>query len=369
MKIRTITEIPNGLEVVWQDGEGSCFDYFWLRDNARDTESFNSASHQRELYTAGVARDIKPQEVILDADGTNLLVNWPELSDPVTYPADYLYQYREPATEYVYAHAQPWQTGDVDPRPLQFANLEEPGGVTHLLQEIAKLGFCLIQNCPLDPSSVTAVANKIGYVRETIFGGVWQFADNQEMADSAYSSSELRPHTDGTYSHDAPGIQLLLCLERNATGGDSVLVDGLTAAEQLRVNQPELFTEMCRIHLTGVYQGDGHLLRASRPMFRLDDRGRVIQVSFNNYDRDTVRLPEPDMKLAYDGIVAFDQLLNTRSNQWHYILAEGEMLVFDNWRLLHGRSQFAGQRRMSGAYVNREDFESKLREQRLLEAS
>ena len=35
---------------------GVAFDYFWLRDNARDPISFDSRSHQRELYTGGVAR-------------------------------------------------------------------------------------------------------------------------------------------------------------------------------------------------------------------------------------------------------------------------------------------------------------------------
>lgn len=33
--------------------------------------------------------------------------------------------------------------------------------------------------------------------------------------------------------------------------------------------------------------------------------------------------------------------------------------VFDNWRVLHGRSSFNGKRRLCGAYVNRDDFISK----------
>jgi len=37
------------------------------------------------------------------------------------------------------------------------------------------------------------------------------------------------------------------------------------------------------------------------------------------------------------------------------------MLVFDNWRILHGRGAFQGRRKMAGAYVNREDYESRVR--------
>jgi trimethyllysine dioxygenase len=37
------------------------------------------------------------------------------------------------------------------------------------------------------------------------------------------------------------------------------------------------------------------------------------------------------------------------------------MLVFDNWRVLHGRGAFSGMRKMAGSYINREDFESRIR--------
>ena len=81
-------------------------------------------------------------------------------------------------------------------------------------------------------SSVEKIANKIGYVRESIFGGLWSFESNNDMADSAYTQDELRPHTDSTYSNDAPGLQLLLCCHYEATGGESIMVDGFKIAEK-----------------------------------------------------------------------------------------------------------------------------------------
>ena len=45
------------------EGAATGFDYFWLRDNARDPESFDSRSHQRELYTAAVDPMIRPKAV------------------------------------------------------------------------------------------------------------------------------------------------------------------------------------------------------------------------------------------------------------------------------------------------------------------
>jgi trimethyllysine dioxygenase len=36
-------------------------------------------------------------------------------------------------------------------------------------------------------------------------------------------------------------------------------------------------------------------------------------------------------------------------------------MLFDNWRVLHGRAAYTGHRHLCGAYVNREDFESRRR--------
>jgi trimethyllysine dioxygenase len=37
------------------------------------------------------------------------------------------------------------------------------------------------------------------------------------------------------------------------------------------------------------------------------------------------------------------------------------VLLFDTWRLLHAREAYVGYRRLAGAYLNREDVESRLR--------
>ena len=123
---------------------------------------------------------------------------------------------------------------------------------------------------------------------------------------------------------------------------------------------------MGRINVTGIYKGDGTILQASRPILRHDDQGKLIQVTFNNYVRATMRLPEPDMSQLYAGIRYLDRLFNHPSYQWRYQLQAGQMLIFDNWRILHGRGAFEGKRKMAGAYINREDFMSALRKNALI---
>lgn len=339
------------------------FEYFWLRDNARDPISFDERSHQRELYTGGVDAEIRPVDAAIANDGKALAITWPDLDGPVIYDGTFLQSYSTIDDPMKMPSPNLWDNHSLDHASLHldYQKVIEGGDVSVLLKTIAESGFAVLANTPCSRESVAKTVEKIGYVRETIFGGLWEFEANEDMADSAFTPKELRPHTDGTYSHDAPGLQMLLCMEYDAKGGSSIMVDGLRIADEIRRTDPELFDAMTRIGVTGIYKGDGVVLRSRRPIFRLGQDGDVVQVTFNNYDRDTVRLPADDMKALYRGIRAFEALANSPDYQWRYTLAPGEMLVFDNWRVLHGRGAFQGRRKMSGAYVNREDYESRVR--------
>jgi trimethyllysine dioxygenase len=38
----------------------------------------------------------------------------------------------------------------------------------------------------------------------------------------------------------------------------------------------------------------------------------------------------------------------------------GTAVIVDNWRVLHGRSSFTGKRRLCGAYLNWDDYRSRI---------
>ena len=86
------------LSVVISGSGAADFDYFWLRDNARDPISFDSRSHQRELFTCEVDADIKLVEAALADDGLALQIKWPDMDDPVCYEGDFLVSLCRPHT-------------------------------------------------------------------------------------------------------------------------------------------------------------------------------------------------------------------------------------------------------------------------------
>ena len=203
---------------------------------------------------------------------------------------------------------------------------------------------------------------RMAYVRNSIFGAfsVWDNKlDNPD--DTAFTSLAIEPHTDGTYVHDAPGLQTLHCLKKNSTGGENQLVDGLAIAEKMRKENPEYFKILSTINIPGRYIKTDTYLEARRPLFRLNDQGMIVQVSFNNHDRAPFRLENDLMSQFYEAYKIFHNLANDKSRQFEFMLEPGTVLTFDNWRVLHARASLTGYRQLCGGYHNREDFESRLR--------
>ena len=95
-------------------------------------------------------------------------------------------------------------------------------------------------------------------------------------------------------------------------------------------------------------------------MFRHED-DRLAQVTYNHHDRAPFLLPEPAMSDLYDALQHFDRLANERDMQFELAIRPGDMVIIDNWRVLHGRRAFTGARHIAGGYINREDVDSTMR--------
>jgi len=63
--------------------------------------------------------------------------------------------------------------------------------------------------------------------------------------------------------------------------------------------------------------------------------------------------------LVLQALNSFNQILRSSTMELNYQLTKGTVVVFDNFRVLHGRSSFTGKRRMVGCYLNHDDFRSR----------
>ncbi len=363
--LRTARVVGDEVEVTWNDAQAPArFAAFWLRDHCHAAHSLNPETLQRQVDTFTIPADLAVARVEIVDAGRSLSVHWREDDRPSSLPASFLHHIaanegREPAPP-----RRLWDRaaiGTAFPSVPHDELMAGEAGLLRWLGLVEEYGFALATGVPATIEATRQLVTRIGYVRETIFGGMWDFTANMAFKDSAYTSAAIGPHTDGTYSLDSPGFQLFHCLKFEGAGGESTLVDGFQVAASLRDRDPQAFAALTSVKVPAHYQGDGVHLSAEHPIIELDANGDFLQIAYNNYDRAPFRLPPARMKEFYRALTIFNHSINDPANEITMRLAPGTALLFDNWRTLHGRRAYRGHRWLCGAYLNKEDFDSKLR--------
>ena len=354
------------VELQWHDGRPSdTLPLMWLRDNCQSVESQHPDTKQRLVDTFRITADIAARTIAVEDQGQMLKVEWAEGGHVSRFAARFLAALRV-NPDVLPVRYTTWdrdRIGGAVPQVAYAAFMGEEATLKDFLEKIARFGFCFVEGVPGTPEATKAVAARIAYTRETIFGGYWDFTANLEHKDTAYTSMAIGPHTDGTYSLDAPGYQMFHCLAAECTGGENVLLDGFEIAGVMQREHPADYRLLTEVAIPGQYLDcdRGIHLMARRPLFRLDDSAELVQVSYNNYDRAPFALPPARQMAFYRALATFNALCNDPRLQHRRRLLPGSVLLFDNWRVLHARDSYTGYRRLAGVYLNKEDVESRLR--------
>jgi trimethyllysine dioxygenase len=363
--LRKAALVDGEVEVYW-DGAGASarFSPFWLRDHCHTKESLHPDTLQRQVDTFSIPADISPERLEVCDGGRSLRVVWRHDDSASILPSEFLWNIAETSGRIGAPRRHLWDRAAMGQEfPTEdFARIMAGDtGLLGWLSMVEENGFALATGVPATLEATEQLVKRIGYVRETIFGGMWDFTANLAFKDTAYTSAAIGPHTDGTYSFDSPGYQLFHCLQFDGSGGESTLVDGFKVAEHIRVTDPAAFEVLSSVKVPAQYLGDGVHLRAEHPVIGLDHNGDFAQIAYNNYDRAPFTLPPARMAAFYRALKLFNRLINDPAYEITMRLAPGTALLFDNWRTLHGRRAYRGYRRLCGAYLNKEDVESKVR--------
>jgi gamma-butyrobetaine dioxygenase len=223
------------------------------------------------------------------------------------------------------------------------------------LESFLTLGFVIFEGVPSEPGTVLTVGSMFGFIRETNFGALFDVRSTPEATDLAYTSVSLDPHTDNPYRTPVPGIQLLHCLVNETSGGLSTLVDGFAVAQALRAQDRAAFTVLTATPVRFKYLDASTELTASAPPIELDVTGSLRAIHFSPR-LDFVPLFAPDkLDVYFRARRKFDQRLRAPDFEIRFLLKSGDLVMFDNCRLLHGRTAFdptEGLRHLQGCYID-----------------
>lgn len=250
-----------------------------------------------------------------------------------------------------------WRS-DLQRQPVYaWPDLKDEATLLRAINDFITLGFLLVHQTPTQSDSIVEIAHRFGFIRTTNFGAFFEVYSRPGSNDLAYRPVALGPHTDNPYRTPVPGIQILQCLQNETSGGLSTLVDSLAVAEQVRREDPEGFALLSRIPVRFEYRDPTTQLIAVKPMIELDGQGNMTGVHYSPRLDDIPLMSQADTVAYHRARKRLGVLFEDPRYELRFKLNSGEMMMFDNNRVLHGRTAFnpeEGHRQLQGCYIDRD---------------
>ena len=261
------------------------------------------------------------------------------------------------------------------PRIVELSTLAGLPDQSPVLSEIMGAhGVCVVRGLPNDGDSLLALGQHFGDVQRHIRDDGRGVCGDAPLDVSwrkyiseyrGVSTDEFLPHTDGSFVDGmlvdgdtarriTPPRMLLVQVARRAeSGGDNMVSDGGGILEHLAREEPEIARVLLRPGCITISRDDQMALQAA--VFERARNG-TLKMRFR-YD-ETVYAPS----WARDAVVRFHRLtLDPRFNV-EIDTEQGDILVLDNWRVLHGRKSFSdhpdkSQRKFRRIWISDDDTE------------
>ncbi len=355
---------PDGatLLVLFPDADPLPIHPLWLRERCSDAASLDAQTEQR-LYNPS---DLDPAATISQITKTGaggFQVAFRDGGSGCFTPAAIRAELPT-CVDAILPPPVPWSAASPPPRSIDWRTCLEAAVQVAALHDFLVHGYIILCNVPSRAGAVLDVARRFGFPRETNFGMLFDVRSVPHANDLANTSLPLDPHTDNPYRAPVPGIQLLHCLTNRTPGGLSTLVDGLAVAEVLRAEAPPLFEILTRTPVRFRYVDAETELVAHAPLIELHAAGHFAAIHYSPRLDFVPLLSSQTLDLFYEARRLLDAMLKSSKFERRFRLDDGDLMMFDNRRLLHGRTGFdpsAGLRHLQGCYIDADGPRSRYR--------
>lgn len=352
------------LIVTWADATPTPFPTIWLRDNCP------SGLHQQTRERLLDLLELDPSPVLQTArlEGDTAVLGYAD--GHISHMPLALLDAHRPgrlAPDPAAIEPEVWRaelTVEGVPRFTAQRIMDDETVLQDWMRQTARFGISIVDGLDERIDAGVEVAERIGFLRKTNFGTTFEVVSLPDPNNLAYTSVALPLHTDLPNQEVPPGFQFLHCLVNQAEGGGSVFADGFAMADDLRREDPEAFRLLCEVPIPYRFHDEHYDIRLRTPVIALDDTGRPVELRYNAHIAAIFDMPFDTMAAYYRAYRALMQMTRDPRYRLSFKLESGEMVVFDNRRILHGRDAFdpsTGYRHLHGCYVDRGEFLSRLR--------
>ena len=336
--VKRLWSLPNMLHIEWSDGTLSEFASLWLRDNLREDRDAHSG--QRLIDIADLPED--PRIRAATAHNGAITVEWENEARTGLFELPWLQAHAAnravPRPEFTprrwlegarldAVHDFAWAT---------FSEAQSNRSLrTQWLNQLLQDGIAFLSSVPATDAGILDAAALAGRVSETNYGRVFDVRSVPQPENLAYSDLGLGLHTDNPYREPVPGFQVLHVLIASPDGGDSLFGDGFAIAEHMRGAFPDAFAILTQTPVPFLYRSEN----AELPL----------------------RLAARAARPFYSAYRCFAALLRDSRFHLQISMRDGDLVVFDNQRTLHGRTAFSSARHprhLRGCYLTRDSVYS-----------
>ena len=360
--MRALSHFPRMLRVTWGDGAESAYPSTWLRASVRDSKFFDGNSCEyRPEHSAFVSKGLPIVLAEHDGQGAeqNIRVQWEDHSTNFSVP-----WLRVQDTQNLRDKVKPvveealWTSENELPQ-YEFSAKEER--FESWMKDLRKWGVICVHGCPPTEKGIVDFL--------TMVAPLWQrtyhptnlarihATPKTALVQLAYAVKILGMHTGYADYNPPPKLMGLLCTELNAPKLDTKtsVVDAFKVLQDLRQEDPEAFhvltttplrrgrhrlniEEECDPSKVQMYQRS---FIDEEPVVAMEGssikrirmhRGKDVGLHLGPHDDEFIR----KYYVAYRKLQA---LLNDPKYAQEFVLQPGMMLVVDNYRLCHGRSE------------------------------
>ena len=361
-----------GLTVRYADGAISHHLAADLREHCPQPHTTHPVTRETLLSPLDVPDGFHITHAALDDDGM-VAIEWSEKISPgegahSLFHPGWLYQTGCSAdTDFgVDLSRQLWNAADFQAIPIMdgAAVLADEEAFFTFLTQFIRTGAVIVRGLPQTPDMIEKLPQKIGVIRTSNFGHIFEVKIKSDADSNAYTGKELLAHTDLATREYMPGLQFLFSLQNDADGGFSTLADGFAIAEHIKQTDPDAYKLLASRPIDFVNKAKTSDYRMQVPLFHCDASGVLDEVRWTSWLRAPLRGELAEMAAIYKAQKLAYQLGNSDMFKAQFKLQAGDMMCFDNRRVLHGRTSFdpnSGGRWLRGCYMEREELWSGLR--------
>ncbi|KAK3347502.1 taurine catabolism dioxygenase TauD, TfdA family-domain-containing protein [Neurospora tetraspora] len=399
----------------------------WLRDTCKCPHCVNPDSGQKSFSSTSLPEALEVQSAEVNAADGSITIVW--ANDTVstnatthtsTYDASDIFTWQLPydlAGNLLPVERTLWDRSKlqahIDSGDLRVSYndwLTSDAAFWKAFESLARFGILFVHSIPSDralvESQVEKIANRIGILMHTFYGFTWDVRSKPRAENVAYTNVFLGLHQDLMYIDPPPRLQLLHCIANSFEGGESLFSDGARAAYSLELNNPAAFDQLrgnrspqFHYHRNGndyhmgrntfryagrTGQGNGFLSRIhwappfQAPFSRQTGAtatnvlgNRVIQdggggaYAEGEHSMVVVEEKGKNMTKWVPAAKEFEREISAEENMFELKMKEGECVIFDNWRVLHGRREFqtegqaeGAERWLKGTYISHQVYKA-----------